>query len=62
MLKVLATLSIAGGHTTWEALVLTSNPTVKQLLKKVGKVKTVSIDEGVNTFLCETEPEKCSPE
>ncbi len=50
MLKVLATLSIAGGHNTWEALVLTSNPTVKQLLKKVGKVKTVSTVEGVNTF------------
>lgn len=58
MLKVLATLSIAGGHTTWEALVLTSNPTVKQLLKKVGKVKTVSTTEGVNTFHVKLNPKK----
>ena len=58
MLKLLATLSIAGGHKTWRAEVLNQNFAVVKILKKVGKVKRLQTSMGSSTYRVELQTKK----
>lgn len=50
LLRMLAALSIAGGHNTWTAEVLPSNGAARHLLTKVGKVHIVTVAAGVESL------------
>lgn len=50
LLRMLATLSIAGGHNVWTADVLASNGAARHILTKVGNVHVVTVSAGIESL------------